>query len=259
MSKNKHLTIVEKAWQYTDRESDYPNKHGITRGTTLGKAKYSLFLELSDTGWLDSFMDIFNDFSFRRAPEEDNVRMPAAPVLEKLTKEQRHIIGHANGNSDREPGWRDYYCTSDGDQDCEHLVELGLMKHGRILDTANTSRYYLLTEEGALAALSDAVISREKAEGIIKPWVPSPVENGMLGLESIKENPELKDRFKNMKCRIYSWEWGYYWRMNGCGYASKDDAGIYSFEDAYDRTNHCGSEKGIWYEIIEEEAQEQAA
>ena len=62
-----------------------------------------------------------------------------------------------------------------------------------------------------------------------------------------------------MKCRIYSWEWGYYWRANGCGYGSKDDAGIYSFEDAYDYTNHCGSEKAIWYELIEEETQEQAA
>lgn len=53
--------------------------------------------------------------------------------------------------------------------------------------------------------------------------------------------------------RIYSGEHGAYWRPNGCGYCCCiEAAGVYSFGDAFNRTWHCGPEKGIWYEPVEQ-------
>jgi hypothetical protein len=39
-----------------------------------------------------------------------------------------------------------------------------------------------------------------------------------------------------------------YWRPDGCGYTGcVRKAGIYTFEDAYNRTSHCGPEKRVGY------------
>lgn len=261
--KKSNLEIVEKAWWWYDNENDCMGSYRdncYCHGETLSKAKSALFRELKDIGYLDTFAQLFEGFIFRRAPDRDRVKMPTAPVLETLTEEQRHIIGHANGNDSSEPGYRDHYCTADGNPDCEHLVSLGLMKHGRTLESHTSSRYYLLTEDGAMAALSDTVIERRQAEQVI-PWVPHLAnEKGMLCLESIKANPELLTLIPECSpCRIYSSQWGYYWRPNGRGYGPKEDAGIYTFKDAYSRTSHCGSEKGIWYDFLIEPPQEHAA
>lgn len=258
------ITTVEKAWYYfcdsIDGISDAPFQDRITRGETLGKAKYALYKHLADLGWYVDFKEFCQEFTFRRFPDLDLVRVPAAPVLETLTEQQRHIIGHANGNDSGEPGFRDYYCTTDGNPECEGLVSLGLMKHGRTLYGCNTSRYYLLTESGAAAALSDAVITRAKSQHIFKPSEPALLSRGdFIDLESIKANPALRQNFDGMSCLIYSWQWGYYWRPNGCGYGCKDEAGIYQFNDAVDRTHHCGPEKGIWFELLKNESSEVAA
>ncbi len=253
------LQIVEKAWVWAGRDNPDYNPE-ICYGITLNKAKAALYNTLHDLGWILEFKELITDFSFRRAPSSDRVKMPPAPALEQLTEKQRHIIGHANGNNGREPGYRDYYCTTDGDPDCEHLVTLGLMKHGRTLNSHASSRYYLLTEDGALAALSDAVIERRRAEQIV-PWIPHLAnEKGMLHLESIEANPDILALIPaDAPCRIYSSQWGYYWRPKSSGYGTKDEAGIYTFKDAYGRTRHCGSEKGIWYDFVVESTQESAA
>ena len=244
-----------------DPESDYPfyQDERVTIGETLSKAKSSLFSELQDAGYLCEFSDIFS-IKFLRDKDQDKVLVPPAPILDLLTGEQRHIIGHANGNNDREPGWRDYYCTTDGNEDCERLVSLGLMKRGRILESVSTSRYYLLTEAGAQAALSDAIIPRSVAERMI-PWQPHLLEKGLLSLKAIKDNPSLLESMGNPMCRIYSAQWGYYWRPKACGYGAKEEAGLYEFQDAYMTTKHCGPEKKIWYEFVENDevkANEQA-
>jgi len=53
------------------------------------------------------------------------------------------------------------------------------------------------------------------------------------------------------KVRIYSREHHAWWRANGSGYAEDiADAGIYTFQDAWGRSSHCGPEKQIEYDIL---------
>lgn len=50
---------------------------------------------------------------------------------------------------------------------------------------------------------------------------------------------------------IYSSEHHAYWRSNGNGYVCDiEGAGHYLFEDAWDRTKHCGPEKRIEFHTI---------
>ena len=57
----------------------------------------------------------------------------------------------------------------------------------------------------------------------------------------------------NPKCRIWSQEHGTWWRANASGYASDPcEAGVYDFSDAWRRSSHCDSSKGIVYEILED-------
>ncbi len=45
---------------------------------------------------------------------------------------------------------------------------------------------------------------------------------------------------------IWSAEHGAFWRPGAAGYTTKEDeAGVWDFADAYDRTKHCGPEKRI--------------
>lgn len=52
------------------------------------------------------------------------------------------------------------------------------------------------------------------------------------------------------KCRIYSGEWGAYWRQSKGGYTEKEYAGVFSFKEAYESTSHCGPEKRIYYDFL---------
>ncbi|HBA32908.1 MAG TPA: hypothetical protein DCZ12_02085 [Gammaproteobacteria bacterium] len=245
------LQLIEKAYLYYDREFHHPifTEDRVIHGENIRKAKSKLYRDLLEVGYIDQFSDMF-DYRFQRAPELDLVKAPSAPVFDLLTEKQKHIICHANGNSSDSPGFRDYYCTRDGDPDCERLVELELMKYGRTLNA--DCRYYILSESGAAAALSDAKIPRRVARQLV-PKIHPLAEKGMVSLESIEANPSLIKEFSGLICRIYSNEWFSFWRQNGCGYGSRSEAGIYQFEDAYLSTNHCGPEKKIWYEFVESE------
>jgi hypothetical protein len=65
-------------------------------------------------------------------------------------------------------------------------------------------------------------------------------------LERLKRWPEMKRRFPVV--RIYSAEWGAYWRNTGQGYTENpNESAIWSIEEALRRTNHCGPEKQIQY------------
>lgn len=56
----------------------------------------------------------------------------------------------------------------------------------------------------------------------------------------------------NPLCRIWSNEKLAWWRTDGAGYTEEEvDAGIYSFQHAWDRTSHCDVTKGIVYEVFE--------
>lgn len=50
---------------------------------------------------------------------------------------------------------------------------------------------------------------------------------------------------------IWAGEHNSYWGPEGRSYYDKNKAGIYFFHDAYARTQHCGPEKQIAYELIE--------
>ena len=51
--------------------------------------------------------------------------------------------------------------------------------------------------------------------------------------------------------RIWSRQWGAYWRSNRAGYTmQRDEAGVYTLSDAFDATSHCGPEKQIYYDFI---------
>ena len=65
-------------------------------------------------------------------------------------------------------------------------------------------------------------------------------------LERVKRWPSLKGRFKLV--RIYSAEWGYFWRGDGQGYTSDPkESKVLTMEEALFATWHCGSEKRIQY------------
>jgi hypothetical protein len=67
--------------------------------------------------------------------------------------------------------------------------------------------------------------------------------------------PEKVNRFiqkhGHKPVRIYSDQWGAFWRSGRAGYTSqRNEAGIYTFAEAFDATCHCGSEKHIYYQFI---------
>jgi hypothetical protein len=81
-----------------------------------------------------------------------------------------------------------------------------------------------------------------KIEEVLKEYM---TERVYIPLEDIKENVSL---ITDKNVFIYSSEHGCFWRQNSNGY-TKDicSAGIYDFKDAYEKTNHCGREKGIQF------------
>ena len=66
------------------------------------------------------------------------------------------------------------------------------------------------------------------------------------GLRSI--NFKVDARWLAKQVYIWSREHGAYWRPEGSGYTDdKAQAGVFGFEDAFERTKHCGREKLIEY------------
>lgn len=73
-----------------------------------------------------------------------------------------------------------------------------------------------------------------------------PAVDGVETLERMKHWPSLRRTWINQKVRIYSGEHALYWRAEGAGYTqNRKEAGLYEFEDAWDRVSHCGPEKKI--------------
>jgi len=51
--------------------------------------------------------------------------------------------------------------------------------------------------------------------------------------------------------RIWSRQWGAYWRPGCAGYTTRlNEAGTYTLSDAFDSSSHCGPEKQIYYDFI---------
>jgi hypothetical protein len=65
-------------------------------------------------------------------------------------------------------------------------------------------------------------------------------------LERIKRWPNLVTRFPRV--RIYSAEWGAFWRGKGSGYTENaEESDVLDIGHAVARTSHCGPEKQIQY------------
>lgn len=59
-------------------------------------------------------------------------------------------------------------------------------------------------------------------------------------------NWKAREKWLGRQVRIWSGEWGLFWRPGAAGYvADPDQAGVYNFEDAWERAKHCGPEKKI--------------
>ena len=65
-----------------------------------------------------------------------------------------------------------------------------------------------------------------------------------LTQQHLKKHPEKLERFD--KVRIWSGQWGAWWRPDGAGYTErKEHAGIYGIDSAWACVSHCGREKKI--------------
>jgi hypothetical protein len=72
-----------------------------------------------------------------------------------------------------------------------------------------------------------------------------------IRLETAIHYPQVRERHKGRMVRIWSGEHAAYWRPDCGGYTREvSEAGVYSFEDAYAATNHCGREKEISFEPL---------
>ena len=70
-----------------------------------------------------------------------------------------------------------------------------------------------------------------------------------LTVTHLQRHPEKLCQFETV--RIWSGQWSSWWRPNGCGYTtSRDDAGIYSIDDAWQRVSHVGREKKLSLEEV---------
>lgn len=66
------------------------------------------------------------------------------------------------------------------------------------------------------------------------------------------------DLNKNLEVFIWSGQHGAYWRAGYNGYTHNiNEAGIYTLEDAYNATSHCGPEKQISFKIFDKKEQDE--
>lgn len=79
-----------------------------------------------------------------------------------------------------------------------------------------------------------------------RPSIP-----GRETLERLTRWPSLRAKWAGKSVRIWSNEHEAFWRENGAGYTlSEEKAGVFSFEDAWNRTRHCGPEKRITFREV---------
>lgn len=73
--------------------------------------------------------------------------------------------------------------------------------------------------------------------------------NGRIFLPHMMLGEKTCESIPQLKARIYSGEWGMYWR-DSSGYTSdKDSARQWDILEAYQRVHHCGNEKAIFLEL----------
>lgn len=74
----------------------------------------------------------------------------------------------------------------------------------------------------------------------------------LQGLKNRKTLQKWRAERGDLKVRIWSGEWGAWWKAAAQGYTIDiENAGIYSFEEACKYSAHCGPEKKIRYCLVE--------
>lgn len=72
-----------------------------------------------------------------------------------------------------------------------------------------------------------------------------------ISLESLKQDPALLRPACDTKVLVYSHEHHAWWRAGGSGYTiQRDEAGVYTFAEAWTIAYHCDPSKGIEFEIL---------
>ena len=72
-----------------------------------------------------------------------------------------------------------------------------------------------------------------------------------MTLQHLQKNRHKTARFAGKFVYIWSGQWHAWWGPNRSGYTTRmDEAGVYTFEDAWACSSHCGPEKKIVYETI---------
>ena len=75
----------------------------------------------------------------------------------------------------------------------------------------------------------------------------------ILSLEQAQNDPNLRAAWAGKLVFIWSHEHNAYWRAEGKGYTVRmtgGGPGVFDFNNAFERTRHCGPEKGVEFEEI---------
>lgn len=62
--------------------------------------------------------------------------------------------------------------------------------------------------------------------------------------------PHIRDYSDQSQNRVIIYSSTGYWAANGCGYTTRERAGVYTRDDAYKRAGHCGPEKGCEFHDV---------
>ena len=62
------------------------------------------------------------------------------------SKRELEVMRHSLGADSRSPGFRNYYCASDGDELLEGMVSKGYLKRGGTIN-GGRDRHYFVTDE----------------------------------------------------------------------------------------------------------------
>lgn len=92
-------------------------------------------------------------------------------------------------------------------------------------------------------------MSHASAGGFAMPCAESEPRVARIGARAL--GPQVIAGFAGRTVRIWSDEWGAWWRPGGAGYTNREAlAGEWRFEDALREVSHCGPEKRIFLDIL---------